>query len=141
MILFFLIGCQATSMEQPNDEEPSYTKLSTQNEFDQQLSNQVKEYLKDNKDLTSVQAVNDEEKILITFEIPHMKRFKLADIRKELKKDIKEKFQIKKVEVSTDQKVILELDKLEEEIQDKSVNKNELKKELKRIIKLSKKQT
>ncbi len=68
-----------------------------------------------------------------------MKRFKLADIRKELKKDIKEKFQIKKVEVSTDQKVILELDKLEEEIQDKSVNKNELKKGIKTNYQIIKK--
>ena len=46
-----------------------------------------------------------------------------------------------KVTLSTDQKILLELKKLENEIENRSINHEELKKRVKKLVKLSKEQT
>ncbi|HEY4602345.1 MAG TPA: YhcN/YlaJ family sporulation lipoprotein [Cerasibacillus sp.] len=137
LILFFLIGCQAND-NAAND--PSFTKLSTTS-HNQHLSNQIKDYLASDKDVTTISAVNAGKDVIVTIEIPHMKRFRLATIREKLEKDIKKEFNLDKVEVSTDQKIIMELDKLEKRIERDAITEDEIKKEVGRIMKLSKEET
>ena len=137
LIVFSLIGCQANNHAL---KEPSFTKISTTN-HDQHLSNQIKEYLASDKDVTMINAVNAGNDVIVTIDIPHMKRFRLATIRKKLEKDIKKEFNLDKVEVSTDQKIIIELDKLENRIERGEMTEDEIKKEVNRIIKLSKEET
>lgn len=137
LFLFFLIGCQANDNA---SKDPSFTKLSTPS-HNQHLSNQIKDYLATDKDITMINAVNAGNDVIVTIEIPHMKRFRLATIREKLKKDIKKEFALDKVEVSTDQKIILELKRLEDRIERAAITEDEIKKEVERIMKLSKEET
>lgn len=137
LIIFSLIGCQTNNHTL---KEPSFTKISTTN-HDQHLSNQIKEYLASDKNLSMINAVNAGKDVIVTIDIPHIKRFKLATIRKKLEKDIKEEFNLNNVRVSTDQKIIIELDKLENRIERSEMTAEEIKSEVDRIIKLSKEET
>ncbi|GEN30600.1 hypothetical protein HNQ35_001475 [Cerasibacillus quisquiliarum] len=137
LIIFSLIGCQTNNHTL---KEPSFTKIST-TDHDQHLSNQIKEYLASDKNLSMINAVNAGKDVIVTIDIPHIKRFKLATIRKKLEKDIKEEFNLNNVRVSTDQKIIIELDKLENRIERSEMTAEEIKSEVDRIIKLSKEET
>lgn len=140
-LLSLLVGCGADTTEDNQQQNTELTKISTTNEISQQPSNQAKEILQQDKDITAVHAVNTSKQILIGIEIKHHKRFRLAQIRKEKTKEMKNEFPDMKVELSTDKKIILELRSLEDSLQEGSVSEKKLEKELKAIIELSKEQT
>ncbi|WBX79732.1 hypothetical protein PD280_19070 [Virgibacillus salarius] len=79
--------------------------------------------------------------MLIAIEIQHGKRFQLGKIREQLTKQMKKEFKNLKVELSTDKKIVMELEKLEKSIQSKSYSKKKLEKKLKKLIEFSKEQT
>ncbi|SET28251.1 Sporulation lipoprotein YhcN/YlaJ (Spore_YhcN_YlaJ) [Oceanobacillus limi] len=139
-----LIGCgtdtgQGTS-DNPNNVE--LTKISTQRkDTDQQLANKAKDILKKKESVSGVNAVNTSKKLVIAVDVPQHERFKMAETRKKLRKEMKKKFSQVDVELSTDQKIILELEKLEEKLQKGSIKKKDLEKQVEDIIKLSKEQT
>ena len=109
--------------------------------FDQSPSNMAKESLMEYEEITGIKAVNSDKEMIIAVQIKHMKRFFMAKHRKAWQKEMEKQFPGWKVELSTDRKIYLELDKLEEKINNDTLSKDELKKEMKHIIKLSKEQT
>ncbi|HLR80369.1 MAG TPA: YhcN/YlaJ family sporulation lipoprotein [Bacillota bacterium] len=143
MITLLLFGCNMNSETGLSEQghHTQFTKISTDQSIDQHISNQVKEKLATNEDISHVKAVNSQKHIAIAFEVPHLKRFQLQKIKKQVKNDIKKQFPNMKVEVSTDQKIVLELERLEKKLQTQSLSDKKLKKELKRIIELMKEQT
>lgn len=139
-----VIGCQKNPRTTPNDQQQldvNLTRLSTNKSIDQTYSNQAKESLEQNNDLTSIKAVNTDDQMVITFEVDHLKRFKLEKIRKKIEKKMKKKFSNLKVLVSTDQKIVIELEKIEKELQTNKMTKKELEKEIKQLMDLAKEQT
>ncbi|MEC5425139.1 hypothetical protein QGM71_16760 [Virgibacillus sp. C22-A2] len=143
-LLYLLSGCgpdttsDSTGVE---NQDIEFTTISTNSSIDQSVSNKAKESLSSNDALTSVNAVNTDKDLLIAVEVHHNQRFRLAKLRKELTKQMEKEFPKKKVELSTDQKIVLELEQLEYEIQSEAMSKKKLEKKTKRIIKLSKEQT
>lgn len=127
-----------TSENHHNDVE--FTKISTKT-INQSDSNHAKELLSKKDSVISVQAINTAKKLLITIEIPHHERLQLAKIRQDLHKEMKKEFPNLKVELSTDKKIIIELEELENKIKKNNISNKKLEKELDRIIKLSKEQT
>lgn len=143
-VFLFLIGCANDLTGEPSRNQENsieLTKISSNNSIDQSASNQAKEILSNHEEITAINAVNTLETLVIAVDIEHSKRFRLADIRKELTKEMKEQFKDIKVEFSTDKKILLELEKLEEKIQSGSIKKKKLEKEIKRITKLVKEKT
>src|SRR5699024_7525440 len=69
-----------------------FTKISTDLSIDQHISNQFKYKLTTNKYINHVKAVNSQKHIAIAFEVPHLKRFQLQKIKKQVKNDIKKQF-------------------------------------------------
>jgi hypothetical protein len=117
-------------------------KISKDNQLDQHISNQAKDSMGKYAEITRVKAVNTDRKMLMAVEVEHNERFQLADIEKQLKNEMKEQFPHITVEFSTDKKIILELDKLEKKIQeDDNYSPKKLKKDLDKVISLSKEQT
>lgn len=116
-------------------------KLSSTGMNDQQASNQAKEILSEHEEITAVRAVNAGEHLLIAIEVEHFERFDLDNIERDLRKKVKRNFRDMKVTLSTDEKILLELKKLENEIENRSINHEELKKRVKKLVKLSKEQT
>ncbi|MUK90256.1 hypothetical protein GMD78_17930 [Ornithinibacillus sp. L9] len=143
MSCFILFGCGANSNLGTNEEKPvEITKISsTKKGTNQDLANQAKDYLSNKQNITSVNAVNTSKKLVIAVEVPHHERFQLAKTRKDLQDELKKKFSKVEVELSTDQKIVLELKKLEEKLQKGSMKKKDLEKEVDDIISLSKEQT
>ncbi|GAB3064164.1 YhcN/YlaJ family sporulation lipoprotein [Virgibacillus ainsalahensis] len=141
-IVFLLVGCTTDSTQNTQkDTDIDLIKISSTNTTNQNPSNQAKEILSKHEDITSVKAVNTDKHLVIAMEIEHNKRFRLAQLREQRTKEMKESFPDMKVEFSTDKKIILELDRIEKEIESGKLSKKELEKELKKVITLSKEQT
>ncbi|HEX6595190.1 MAG TPA: hypothetical protein VF095_11530 [Bacillota bacterium] len=138
-----LFGCTTNSQVVPNDHgnDTQFTTISTNQATDQKISNQAKEKLSADENIIHVKAANSKKHLALAFEVPHLKRFQLQKIKKQVKDDLKREFPKMKVEVSTDQKIILELERLEEQLQTDSLSEKKLNKEMKRIIGLMKEQT
>jgi len=148
-LILIVVGCRESPNINPtpnnqlnnNQLDVDLTKLSTNQSIDQTYSNQAKDSLKTNQDLTSIKAVNTDKDLVITFEVDHLKRFQLEKIRKKIAKKMKKEFSNMKVIVSTDQKIILGLDQIEQEIQKNHITKKQLEKQIKYLVKLAKEET
>ncbi|UJL47774.1 hypothetical protein KFZ58_07955 [Virgibacillus sp. NKC19-16] len=137
-----LIGCGPTPESQGNNNNIELNQISTtSNAIDQGPANQAKEYLSNYEEITSIKAVNTSKKLMIAIEIEHHERFGLANFREKRKKEMKEKFPNMEVDLSTDKKIVLELDRIEKALESESVTKKELEKALDKVIGLSKEET
>lgn len=142
LLLLLIAGCGSNSTTHSTNDQVEFAKLSTNKEsIEQQKSNQAKEILSTHDGLTNVYAVNSDKKLIVAFEIDHTKRFQLKNYEKKITKKIKKEFPKMDVNVSTDQKIVIEVDQLEQEIASGSISKKELNKKIKQLIKLSKEET
>ncbi|MFC4556915.1 hypothetical protein ACFO3D_01675 [Virgibacillus kekensis] len=147
--IFFIIGliilltaCTTDNDTTQKNDDVNYTNIAAKNnEISQSAANAAKERLRKHDEITNINAVNTDKILLITVELHHNKRFRLAKIRKNLKKEISKEFPDYKVEFSTDKKIVIELNKLEKRIEEKDISKDKLKKEVKHLVKLMKEQT
>jgi len=141
-ILLLFVGCgKKPNMESTSNIDIQFTNVKTTEALAQEKANTAKRTLSQHDHINTVKAVNSEKDLVIAFEIDHLKRFNLEKIRKRIQKEMDEKFPDLNVIVSTDQKIVLELDRLEEKIHSDSISKKELNKKLKKIVKLDKEQT
>ena len=140
-ILFVMVGCN----NQPNalDETPEVemTKINNPTSIDQDVSNQVKTRLGQDEHITKVHAVNTDKQLAIAIEIKHMKRFGLKEMKKKLTKKVEKAFPKMDVNLSTDKKIILELEQLENDLETKSLTKKEVDQKISKIIKLMNEET
>jgi len=142
LLLLFLTACgNDQTLEQNQRNNVDITKISTESLTSQEPSNKAKDLLKKHEEITAVKAVNSKDKLFIAIDIEHHERFTLADIRKKYKKEMKKEFKNMDVEFSTDKKLIIELNKLEEQMKEGSISNKELDKKIKKLIKLAKEQT
>ncbi|MGP4108806.1 YhcN/YlaJ family sporulation lipoprotein [Virgibacillus sp. L01] len=142
-MILFLIGCNPntdTSQSGPND-GVDFTNISTKGSIDQSISNNAKQSLSQHKEITTINAVNTEKKLVIAFEVHHNERFRLAKFRKKMQKKMEKVFPDHKIELSTDKKIVIETNKLEKKIRQGNISKKKLKKEVKHLIKLMNEQT
>lgn len=126
---------------QGNDTPVEVKKLSTSEDLDQREANQAKEILTNKDELTAIKAVNTQDKLVVGIEVYSLKRFQLKKIQKQVKKELESEFPTTEVILSTDQKIFLELDKLEKELQSNSLSKDKLAKKVNKLIKLANKET
>lgn len=141
ILCLFLGACtNQTSPEQTADNN-NYSVIQTSSSYKQDTANHVKSYLDRNEAFNEVYAVNTDSKLLVAVQPRQIDRFQLKEFRKTLEEDLKDEIHPLQLELSTDKKIALELEKIEEQLKEKQLSKEELKKELERIIKLSKEQT
>lgn len=127
--------------EGTNNDSLELSKLSTKGLTDQQAADQAKNFLSYYEEVQSVRAVNHDGQLLIAVELNHHDRFSLDKIERELKREVKKQYNDMEITLSTDKKILLELTKLEEAITNNDISREDIKKELNRIKKLSKEQT
>src|SRR5690625_3161935 len=143
-LIIILSGCHKnpkTNLGNHNQLNVDLTKLSTNQQIDQTYSNQAKDVLAKENDLTSIKAVNTDKKLIVSFEVDHFKRFQLENIRTKLEKKIKKNFSNLDVLVSTDQKIILELGNIEKDLQNNKITVKELNKKVNHLMSLAKEKT
>ncbi len=142
-MILFLIGCSPdtdTSQSGPND-GVNFTNISTKGSLDQSISNNAKQSLSQHKEITTINAVNTDKKLVIAIEVHHNERFRLAKFRKKMHKKMEKVFPDQKIELSTDKKIVIETNQLEKKIRQGNISKKKLKKEVKHLIKLMNEQT
>lgn len=142
VLLFLLLSaCGTNDTEQSASETNPSILQTTSTNLKQETSNAAKELIDQEHDVNDVIAVNNDKMIIIGINPKHHDRLQLKDLEKDLKKTVESKFNKHEIELSTDQKIFLELKKLEERLNNGDLSKAELNKELKRIHMLSKEQT
>lgn len=142
-LFLFLFGCTNNdpTYQSSKKDNLELTKLKSDVPVDQQPSNQAKEYLSHFEEVSAVRAVNHEGELVIAVDINHHDRFQLDHLEKELTKDVKKNFSNMDITFSTDRKILLELKKLEEDIQANRISQDDIKERLKAIKKLSNEET
>jgi len=140
-LCLLITGCSAGQQTESGDKNVNVRHISIQNPINQNISNDIKDQLKKHEEITTIRAVNTPKTAVIAVEIDHMKRFKLADYRKTYKKEIETAYPNLKIELSTDQKLIKELDALEKKVKNNHISHKQLEKEVKHLVSLMKEQT
>ncbi|WP_028784508.1 YhcN/YlaJ family sporulation lipoprotein [Thalassobacillus devorans] len=140
LITTFITGCQAGGNGQgKNIEKPM--QMSNKAALNQHISEQADQALRNENNLTDVQAVNDDKQLLIAAQVPHNERFQMKKIEKKLTNQAKEQFSDYTITLSLDKKIHLEVMKLKKRIAEGKVDKKKLSMEIDSLIKLSKEKT
>lgn len=143
--LFMLAACTNKpinqNIKQQNNQGLELNKINANSPVDQQSANRAKHLLNKYEEIKSVRAVNLDKQLLVGVQLKHHDRFNKNDIEKKITKDINKHFPDLKVTLSTDEKIHLEIKKLEQALQERKLSKKELADKIKKIISLSKEKT
>lgn len=136
IIMMVVSGCNNTNNTSEHN-KTNITNISYEQKKDVNTSADVENLLMEEKEVHKAIAVSTDKKILIAVEINQMERFRLEDIEKRLKKRIEDQYPKHDVDLSTDKKIFLELEKLKTKMNENNLSKKKIKEELKRIKSLS----
>ncbi|QTM99233.1 hypothetical protein ERJ70_07915 [Sediminibacillus dalangtanensis] len=140
LLLFFLsvAGCANNEDGRSASSDPDYdlTQVSNKAEISQEIANQAKRSVLKKQEVIGARGVNTSDQLLVAIEVRQLDRFRLKKLEKRITSDLEKKFKDKKVTVSTDKKIYLELDELEGRLQTKDLSKKKLDQETNRIKKL-----
>ncbi|HHW39126.1 MAG TPA: hypothetical protein GXX18_18140 [Bacillales bacterium] len=142
-LYFLLTGCSQTEPETiTKGIRP--VKMSTtgsQQTIDQDDANKAKNILLRKDQVKLVRSVQSKDLLIAAVELDHWNTFKFKSLTNEMKKTLEKEIKIKNVEVTTDHKIFIELEKLEQKVINDNISEKKLDKELKQISKLMKEQT
>ncbi|MEN1967076.1 hypothetical protein WMZ97_03260 [Lentibacillus sp. N15] len=148
--LFILFGCSQNNPVNPSNESANndenveftkYTKTASDDFIDQDAANEAKKRLSKYEEIKSIKAVNTSKYLITAIQVHHNKRFQLEKLQKKYAKTLKEKFPKFQTNVSTDQKMWIELDELENAINHNQISNTKLEKQVKHILHLSREKT
>lgn len=142
-LYFLLSGCTQAEPETINNGIRP-VKMSTsesQQTINQEEANKAKDILLKKDQVKLVRSVQSKDLLIAAVELEHWNTFKSKTLTKEMKKTLEKELKIKNVEVTTDHKIFIELEKLEEKMINHDISKKKLDKELQKINKLMKEQT
>lgn len=112
-----------------------------QQRINQEEAETAKNLLLKKDEVKLVRAVQSSELLIAAVELEHWNTFQSKKLTKEMKKTLEKELKIKNIEVTTDHKIFIELEKLEEKLIKNDLSKKKLDKEMQKINKLMKEQT
>jgi len=124
-----------------NNNDLSISQVHSSKPIDQSVANRAKEKMITKDEITDVRAVNTDKELLAAIKVENFNRFRLKTIEKTVKSDLEKIYPNYKVVVSSDKKMLWELEKIEQRLQKNNTNKKSLKKDLKKLENLIKEQT
>ncbi|GAB2555072.1 YhcN/YlaJ family sporulation lipoprotein [Gracilibacillus alcaliphilus] len=134
--ILILIGCQEKDTPSADPAKiDGVTMLHSESNPDKQAGS-VQAYLDNEEDITDYKAVQVDDQLFIAIEASAMKQAVEQKLEKKIEKKLQEITQLSEIVVTSDQKFMIELSKLEQQ----DLSKQELKKELDKLRKLSKEQ-
>ncbi|CEG33160.1 YhcN/YlaJ family sporulation lipoprotein [Peribacillus castrilensis] len=133
-------GCNQNQSGEDH-EDLSISQVHTSKPIDQSVANQAKKKVIKEEDISDVKAVNTDKELLIAIKVENFERFRLKKIEKNVKSDLEKDYPDHKILVSTDSKMYLELDQLEQKIQKDNTNRKEIEKDFNKIKSLMKEET
>ncbi|AME07508.1 hypothetical protein NNG64_15895 [Bacillus siamensis] len=133
------IGCQNVNENNNQNKSMAIRHVNVQNDkTDQAVANKAKDQLLKKDEVTKVRGANSKKDLILAVQVEQFGRFRLKDIEKQSKALLEKKIPGYSIEVSTDQKIYWELDKLEKQLENKKISEQKLQKKLKKIKKMMK---
>ena len=117
---------------------PTPINLSSPPNQSDPTSKKIKEEVESIDSIYDVAVIKGKDKILVAYKVKHLRRFHMKAIEKEVNDKLEKKFPDEDFTVSSDYKIFLEAVRLGEKLKDPSYPDKKAKKELERIIGLSK---
>ncbi|QNG59932.1 YhcN/YlaJ family sporulation lipoprotein [Bacillus sp. PAMC26568] len=132
-------GCNGNQNQLGSDNnDMNIEYVHTSKPIDQSVANQSKEKVIKEEEISGVKAVNTDKELLLAVKVDQFDRFRLKDIKKKVKADLEKVYPEYEIFVSTDQKIYLELEQLEQKLQKDHTQKKSLKKSFDKIKSLMK---
>lgn len=124
---------QETHKKTKKKEEPQLTKVSMEESFNQSISHDAKKRVLAMEEILEARAANSNTDLYVAVKPEHHERFQLRTLKSKIKKKLKKENPTFNVYVSTDQKIFILLDKLENKIKKKEADKEYIIKKLKTV--------
>lgn len=140
-VIGFVSGCSGNSNQIDNNKNLNISKVHTSSPIKQSVANQAKDRLLAEEEVSDVKAVNSDKELLVAVKVDNFDRFRLKSVKKQAQSDLENMFPDYKILISTDQKMFLELDQLEQKLEKDKTKMDSLKKDFKEIKSLMKEQT
>ncbi|MUV36305.1 hypothetical protein JNUCC1_00106 [Lentibacillus sp. JNUCC-1] len=134
-------GCNPGDQNTETGEDVEYIPMRTNDGTDQHVSNDVKNILREYEEIKTVKAVNTPKTVIVAVEIKHSKRLKLEEHEKSYEEALQKAFPDMIIELSTDKKLVIEIDRLEHAIKEKSISRKKLEIKIQKLIKMMNKKT
>jgi hypothetical protein len=130
-----MTGCSANSSQTDSNKERglNISKVHTNKPIDQTAANQAKNKLMNQDEVADVKAVNSNKELLVAIKVENFDRLRLKKIEKKSQTELEDMFPDYKVLVSTDQKMFIELEQLEQELEKDHTKMDSLNRDFKRI--------
>ncbi|MDV7766039.1 YhcN/YlaJ family sporulation lipoprotein [Peribacillus sp. CSMR9] len=130
-----MTGCSANSSQTDSNKERglNISKVHTNKPIDQTAANQAKSKLMNRDEVADVKAVNSNKELLVAIKVENFDRLRLKKIEKKSQTELEDMFPDYKVLVSTDQKMFIELEQLEQELEKDHTKMDSLNRDFKRI--------
>jgi hypothetical protein len=130
-----MTGCSANSSQTDinKDRDLNISKVHTSNPIDQTAANQAKDKLMNQDEVADVKAVNSNKELLVAIKVENFDRLHLKKIEKKSQTELEDMFPEYKILVSTDQKMFIELEQLEQELEKDHTKMDSLNRDFKRI--------
>ncbi|MBY0596780.1 YhcN/YlaJ family sporulation lipoprotein [Bacillus bingmayongensis] len=142
LLLGFITGCnshldkevkQETHKKTEKNKEPKLTNVSMEESFNQSISHDAKKKILAMEEILEVRAVNSNTDLYLAAKPEHHERFQLKSLKTKIKKRLKDENPTFDIHISTDRKIFMLLDKLENKIKKKEADKEYIKKQFKTI--------
>ena len=144
-LVAIMVGCNSNLDEEKEAQlsmisrtNPTPINLSSQPNQSNATSKKIKEEVESIDSIYDVAVIKGKDKILVAYKVKHLRRFHMKAIEKELKDKLEKEYPDEDFTVSSDYKIFLEAVRLGEKLKDPSYPKKKAKKELDKIINLSK---
>jgi hypothetical protein len=144
-LVAIMVGCNSNLDEEKEAQlsmisktNPTPINLSSQPNQGNTTSKKIKEEVESIDSIYDVAVIKGKDKILVAYKVKHLRRFHMKTIEKEVNDKLEKKFPDEDFTVSSDYKIFLEAVRLGEKLKDPSYPDKKAKKELERIIGLSK---
>src|SRR5690625_1770626 len=140
-----IFGCMNNESDETQNriqqQNIDFEPIHNQTSVNQQVSNEVKNILSEHDDITEISVINNHQDIVAAINVKPLSRFQLKKTEKKLKKKLSKHFPDNKITLSTDKKIMIELNRVERSMQKNNLSKEQLKRKISDIKKLSKEQT
>lgn len=144
--LFVFTGCSSSTdhfekQGQQTEEQMNFSTVTHESNIDQTAANEAKEIVDSFDETTDIYAVNSKNTLMIAFNVKQMHRFQVESIENDIEKRLRNELPHIVIKVSTDAKMRLELEKLEQDLHNENLSNQTVEKQIQEIISLSKEQT
>ncbi|GAE91832.1 hypothetical protein JCM21714_791 [Gracilibacillus boraciitolerans JCM 21714] len=140
LVLLTIVACNNESPS-PTNSSPGITQLNSEStkKFEKDSIPRIAQtYLNDHSnEIASYKAIHINDQLFVAFTASPLKQAVEQKIEQKVKKDLESITKMKEIHVTSDQKFLIELTKMENE----DLSKEDFEKKVEKLIKLSKEQT